>query len=80
MKNALVFLIMALMLFVSSSYTEHPDNFAVASNESEAYYMIDVEEYLYDKVKPIMETWNEDGIYAISFFVYSNEMYTYYCA
>ena len=39
--------------------------------------MIDLEAYLYEKVKPIMEKWNEKGIYAISFFVYSNSANTY---
>lgn len=39
--------------------------------------MIDMEEYLYGKVKPIILSWNEPGIYAISFFVYSNEAYEY---
>lgn len=34
-------------------------------------------EKLYSKVKSIMDTWCEDGIYAISFFVYSNESYEY---
>ena len=35
--------------------------------------MIDIEKILFEKVKAEMSTWNEDGIYAISFFVYSNE-------
>ena len=39
--------------------------------------MIDIEKMLYDKVKTVMSNWNEDGIYAISFFVYSNESYEY---
>ena len=39
--------------------------------------MINISEILYSKVKPIMDTWREDGIYAISFFVYSNEAYEY---
>ena len=39
--------------------------------------MINLEDYLYDRVKPVIETWNEDGIYAISFFVYSNSAYIY---
>ena len=39
--------------------------------------MINLEDYLYDRVKPIIKTWNEAGIYAISFFVYSNSAYTY---
>ena len=39
--------------------------------------MIDMEQYLYEKVKPIIEQWNEDGIYAISFFVYANECNEY---
>lgn len=30
-------------------------------------------EYLFFKVKPIIESWNENGIYAISFFVHTNE-------
>ena len=39
--------------------------------------MIDIEKILYDKVKSVMSNWNEDGIYAISFFVYSNEAYEF---
>jgi len=39
--------------------------------------MIDIEKILYDKVKSVMVNWNEDGIYAISFFVYSNEVYEF---
>ena len=39
--------------------------------------MIDILEKLYLKVKSIMDTWREDGIYAISFFVYSNEAFEY---
>ena len=39
--------------------------------------MVNLNAYLYEKAKSIIEKWNEEGIYAISFFVYSNEMYTY---
>lgn len=39
--------------------------------------MIDMEQLLYDRIKPIMLSWKEPDIYAISFFVYSNEAYTY---
>jgi len=39
--------------------------------------MTDLKAYLYEKVKPIIEGWDEEGIYAISFFVYSNEENTY---
>lgn len=39
--------------------------------------MIDIEKILYDKVKSEISKWNEDGIYAISFFVNSNEAYEY---
>ena len=37
--------------------------------------MTNISENLYLKVKSIMDAWCEDGIYAISFFVYSNEAY-----
>ncbi|MGD9570009.1 MAG: hypothetical protein AB7V48_17140 [Sedimentibacter sp.] len=37
--------------------------------------MINLLEYLYLKVKPIIESWDEEGIYAISFFVHTNEAY-----
>ncbi|MCL2852091.1 MAG: hypothetical protein FWE20_03520 [Defluviitaleaceae bacterium] len=39
--------------------------------------MINLEDYLYEKVKPLIDTWSDDGIYAISFFVYSNGAFTY---
>lgn len=39
--------------------------------------MINISEKLYNTVKQIISSWSEDGIYAISFFVYSNEEYKY---
>ena len=39
--------------------------------------MNNISEKLYLKIKSIMDTWCEDGIYAISFFVNSNEAYEY---
>ncbi len=39
--------------------------------------MIDITEKIYEKVKSIMDTWSEEGLYAISFFVYANEAYEY---
>lgn len=39
--------------------------------------MINIAEKIYSKVKSIMDTWSEADIYAISFFVYSNESYEY---
>lgn len=39
--------------------------------------MINLEAYLYAKVKPVINQWIEDGIYAISFFVYANMAHTY---
>lgn len=39
--------------------------------------MVDIEKILYEKVKSVMTNWNESGIYAISFFVYSNESYEF---
>ena len=39
--------------------------------------MINMTEKIYSKVKSIMDSWSEADIYAISFFVYSNESYEY---
>jgi len=39
--------------------------------------MIDLQAYLEAKLLDVISTWHEDGIYAISFFVYSNESYKY---
>lgn len=39
--------------------------------------MSNISEKIYSRVKSIMDTWSENGIYAISFFVYSNEAYQY---
>ncbi len=39
--------------------------------------MIDITEKIYSKVKSSIDTWSEADIYAISFFVYSNESYEY---
>lgn len=35
------------------------------------------EAYLYNRVLPVIQNWNEKDIYAISFFVYSNEAYCF---
>lgn len=35
------------------------------------------EDRLYSKVRSVMDTWNEDGIYAVSFLVYSNKAFAY---
>ena len=39
--------------------------------------MTDISEQLYLKVKSIIDAWDENGIYAISFFVYANMAYEY---
>lgn len=39
--------------------------------------MIDLKSYIENKLRKIISTWNENDIYAISFFVYSNESYEY---
>lgn len=39
--------------------------------------MIDLQAYLEKKVCDIISTWDEEDIYVISFFVYSNEAYEY---
>lgn len=39
--------------------------------------MINITEKIYSKIKSIISTWSEPDIYAISFFVYSNEAYEY---
>lgn len=39
--------------------------------------MVDLQVYLENKLRDIISCWNEDDIYAISFFVYSNESFEY---
>ena len=39
--------------------------------------MCKLESFLYDTTKEIMSTWQEQDIYAVSFFVYSNEMFSF---
>lgn len=39
--------------------------------------MIDLQAYLENKLRDIISVWNEDDIYAISFFVHANEAYEY---
>ena len=39
--------------------------------------MVNLEQVLYRRAKDIMSTWEEADIYAISFFVYSNEMFRF---
>ena len=39
--------------------------------------MVDLKQYIEKKTRDIISTWDESNIYAISFFVYSNEAYEY---
>lgn len=39
--------------------------------------MIDITEKIYTRIRSVIDTWSEPDIYAISFFVYSNESYRY---
>lgn len=39
--------------------------------------MTDIKSIIYNKIKSIISDWNDNGIYAISFFIYSNEDYKY---
>ena len=39
--------------------------------------MINLEQFIYEKVKPIFDSWDEPDIYAVSFFASSNEMNEY---
>lgn len=39
--------------------------------------MIDLEQYLYDRIKSVFDGWQEKDIYAVSFFVESNGCYEY---
>lgn len=39
--------------------------------------MIDLVNYLYEKIIAVMDQWNDDDIYSVTFFVYSNEEYRY---
>jgi len=43
----------------------------------ELFKLIDLQAYLEKKLRSIISAWNEDDIYAISFFVYANEAYEY---
>ena len=43
----------------------------------EVFKMTDLQAYLENKLRDIISAWNENDIYAISFFVYSNEAYEY---
>ena len=39
--------------------------------------MTDIVEIIYNRIKEIVSDWDDNGIYAISFFVYSNEDFQY---
>lgn len=39
--------------------------------------MINISEAMYQRIKSIIGSWNEPDIYAISFFIHSNELYEY---
>ena len=39
--------------------------------------MIDLREYFYNKIKNEMDNWDMSDAYSITFFLYSNEAYTY---
>lgn len=52
-------------------------NFCVIVKEKGLFNIVNISEQLYQKIKSIINTWDENDIYAISFFVYSNEAYEY---
>ena len=77
-----VFLIIGICFsFVScSGFRRSKHNTTLAENDNidlSGVSPMDIENVLYKKVKSEILKWNEDGIYAISFFVYSNEAYSY---
>lgn len=39
--------------------------------------MIDMQQALYNRIKSVMQTWHKPNVYAVSFFVYSNECFEY---
>lgn len=39
--------------------------------------MVNISEVLYDKITSVISGWDDDDIYAVSFFVYSNPSYEY---
>ena len=41
------------------------------------HIMIDIQKLLYEEAKRVISSWTEQDIYAISFFIYSNEEYRY---
>ncbi len=45
--------------------------------DREVFGMIDLQGYLENKLREIISSWNEDDIYAISFFVYADETHEY---
>ena len=72
MRKCLIALLMALLInlgFVHVAPAEEMDGRGMA--------MIDLEGYLYDQVTPILTGWDAPSIYAVSFYVYSNEACTF---
>ena len=65
------------MIGSNTSYVQHPDDGLKSDAIERSYEMSDIVDLLYGKIKNEMSTWDEDGIYAISFFIYSNEAYEY---
>lgn len=74
LRGLLVILMILGLLFLASCEGEEPN---IPSQEIKEDKMNNLNAYLESKLKDVISSWDEEGIYAISFFVYSNEGYEY---
>lgn len=72
-----ILLSIVIILVFASCEDEMSNNLTDVYNQEEVIEVDNFEKCLYDKVKSEILKWNEDDIYAISFFVESNEAYEY---
>ncbi len=74
----LIFVMCCALVSCNNMYmTNTPNSKTDSDNESEVIEVENFETALYDKVKGEILKWDEEDIYAISFYVNSNEAYEY---
>ena len=72
MKKGFALLTVAVLLFSCASCSLQK-----AHTETPEVTTMELENVLYEKVKTALSGWDAEGVYAVSFFIYSNEAFRY---
>ena len=73
MKKAFALLLGAVLLFSCTACSFRN----TGNTQKQEVTTMELENVLYEKVKTTLSGWDADGVYAVSFFIYSNEAFHY---